>query len=64
MSAANRVSLVPSKSAESASTSQKKNETPELIATTFGLLTRAEIREWEKMLGRRLLRVPDHSPNH
>jgi hypothetical protein len=31
---------------------------PELIATPFGNLTRAEVREWEKILGRRLLRLP------
>jgi hypothetical protein len=31
---------------------------PELIATTFGNLTRAEVREWERMLGRKLLRLP------
>ncbi len=64
MSAANRVLPVSAKPLERIDTSQPKNETPELIATTFGLLTRAEIREWEKMLGRRLLRLPDHSPNH
>jgi hypothetical protein len=32
---------------------------PELIATTFGNLTRDEIREWEKMLGRKLMRLPE-----
>jgi hypothetical protein len=32
---------------------------PELIATTFGNLTRAEVRGWEKMLGRKLMRSPD-----
>jgi hypothetical protein len=31
---------------------------PELISTPFGDLTRAELREWEKMLGRKLLRLP------
>jgi hypothetical protein len=31
---------------------------PELIATPFGNLTRAEVRDWEKMLGRKLLRLP------
>jgi hypothetical protein len=31
---------------------------PELIATPFGNLTRVEIREWERMLGRKLLRLP------
>jgi hypothetical protein len=30
----------------------------ELIATPFGHLTRDEIREWEKMLGRPLLKLP------
>jgi hypothetical protein len=33
------------------------SEQSELIATTFGSLTRAEIREWERMLGRKLLRI-------
>ena len=30
----------------------------ELIATPFGNLTGSEIREWERMLGRKLLRLP------
>ena len=30
---------------------------PELIATPFGDLTRDEVREWEKMLGQRLMRL-------
>jgi hypothetical protein len=39
-----------------------KKESPvgqqaELIATPFGNLTRPEIREWERMLGRKLLRA-------
>jgi hypothetical protein len=33
-------------------------EQTELIATPFGNLTRPEIREWERMLGRKLLRLP------
>jgi hypothetical protein len=37
---------------------------PELIATPFGDLTRDEVREWEKMLGRSLLRLPKHSPQN
>jgi hypothetical protein len=63
MSAANRVLPVSAKPVERIDT-LRPEEKPELFATAFGLLTRAEIREWEKMLGRRLLRVPDHSPNH
>jgi hypothetical protein len=35
---------------------------PGLIATTFGNLTRTEIREWEKMLGRKLMRLPEEPP--
>ena len=31
---------------------------PELIATPFGNLTKSEVREWERMLGRKLLRLP------
>lgn len=30
----------------------------ELIATPFGNLTKPEIREWERVLGRKLLRLP------
>jgi hypothetical protein len=37
---------------------------PELIATTFGNLTRAEVREWEKMLGRKLMRLPERPSTH
>jgi hypothetical protein len=37
---------------------QQVKTQPELIATPFGNLTRAEVREWEKMLGRKLLRLP------
>jgi len=59
MSAANRVSLAPAKSAEPVGQSSQ-NDRNELIPTAFGNLTRAEIRDWEKMLGRRLLRLPDH----
>jgi hypothetical protein len=33
------------------------DQQPELIATTFGNLTRAEIRDWERMLGQKLLRI-------
>jgi hypothetical protein len=33
----------------------------ELIATPFGNLTRAEVKEWEKMLGRKLLRLPQEA---
>lgn len=29
-----------------------------LIATAFGNLTKPEIREWERMLGRKLFRLP------
>jgi hypothetical protein len=63
MSAANRVLPVSAKPVERIDTSRPE-EKPELFTTAFGLLTRAEIREWEKMLGRRLLRAPGHSPNH
>jgi hypothetical protein len=59
MSAANRVSLSSAKAAERVESAQKSESKPELIPTAFGNLTRAEIREWEKMLGRRLLRLPD-----
>jgi hypothetical protein len=31
---------------------------PELISTPFGNLTQAELRDWKKMLGRKLLRIP------
>jgi hypothetical protein len=34
------------------------NVPQELIATPFGRLTRDEVREWEKMLGRPLLKLP------
>jgi hypothetical protein len=30
----------------------------ELIATPFGKLTGSELRDWERMLGRKLLRLP------
>jgi hypothetical protein len=63
MSAANRVFPVSAKPVERIETSRPEKD-PEQFATAFGLLTRAEIREWEKMLGRRLLRLPDHSPSH
>jgi hypothetical protein len=33
----------------------------ERIATPFGQLTRAEIQEWEEMLGRPLLHLPAQS---
>jgi hypothetical protein len=33
----------------------------ERIATSFGQLTRAEIQEWEEMLGRPLLHLPAQS---
>jgi hypothetical protein len=36
-------------------------EEPELIATTFGNLTRDEIREWEGMLGSKLTRLSERS---
>jgi hypothetical protein len=36
-------------------------EESELIATTFGNLTRDEIREWEGMLGRKLMRLSERS---
>jgi hypothetical protein len=39
-------------------------EEPELIATTFGNLTRAEVREWEKMLGRKLMRLSERPSTH
>jgi|HubBroStandDraft_5_1064220.scaffolds.fasta_scaffold39078_2 hypothetical protein len=35
----------------------KSTKNDELIATPFGDLTRDEVREWEKMLGRPLLRI-------
>ncbi|HEY0703365.1 MAG TPA: hypothetical protein VGD60_11405 [Candidatus Acidoferrales bacterium] len=62
MSVTNRVSLASEKSAASVDSrpSHAKNQDPELIPTAFGDLTRGEIREWERMLGRRLLRLPSH----
>jgi len=39
-------------------------EEAELIATTFGNLTRDEIREWEKMLGRKLMRLSEKPSSH
>jgi hypothetical protein len=33
----------------------------ELIATPFGHLTRDEVRDWEKMLGAPLLKLPTQS---
>ena len=39
-------------------------EEPELIATTFGNLTRDEIREWEGMLGRKLTRLSERPSTH
>jgi hypothetical protein len=36
---------------------QHSETQPELIATTFGNLTRAEIRDWERMLGQKLVRI-------
>jgi hypothetical protein len=60
MSAANRLSLA-AKSAEAADQARNKDINPQLIATAFGNLTHAEIRDWEKMLGRRLLRLPDQA---
>jgi hypothetical protein len=42
----------------------KSTKNDELIATPFGDLTRDEVREWEKMLGRRLLRIKkQHAAN-
>ncbi len=59
MSAANRVSLAPATFTEPAEKARTNDRTTELVPTAFGNLTRAEIRDWEKMLGRRLLRIPD-----
>jgi hypothetical protein len=39
-------------------------EEPELITTTFGNLTRDEIREWERMLGRKLMRLSEKPSTH
>jgi hypothetical protein len=36
---------------------QHADQQPELIATTFGNLTRSEIRDWERMLGQKLIRI-------
>lgn len=38
-------------------------EEPQRIATTFGNLTRAEIRDWERMLGQKLLRIANELSN-
>jgi hypothetical protein len=57
--------------ATSARVSETQREVPQdsterkeqRFATAFGELTREEIHDWEKMLGRRLLRLPQE-PGH
>jgi hypothetical protein len=57
--------------ATSARVSETQREVPQdsterkeqRFATSFGELTREEIHDWEKMLGRRLLRLPQE-PGH
>jgi hypothetical protein len=42
----------------------QRAEELELIATTFGNLTRDEIREWERMLGQKLVRLFERPSTH
>jgi hypothetical protein len=58
MPVANHVSEPPRKTSPDSTEKQ-----PHLIATPFGELTREEIREWEIMLGRPLLRLPSQPEN-
>jgi hypothetical protein len=58
MPVANHVSETPRKTSPDSTEKQSL-----LIATPFGELTREEIREWEIMLGRPLLRLPSQPEN-
>jgi len=58
MPVANQVSEPPRKTSTDSTEKQ-----PLLIPTPFGELTREEIREWEIMLGRPLLRLPQTPEN-
>jgi hypothetical protein len=58
MSVANHISEAPRKTSPDSTEKQSL-----LIATPFGELTREEIREWEIMLGRPLLRLPQTPEN-
>jgi hypothetical protein len=58
MPVANQVSEPPRKTSPDSTEKQ-----PLLIPTPFGELTREEIREWEIMLGRPLLRLPQIPEN-
>jgi hypothetical protein len=58
MPVANHVSETPRKTSPESTEKQTH-----LIPTPFGELTREEIREWEIMLGRPLMRLPETPEN-